>query len=340
MGNDGEFGFLANLFVSGMFFLTLKEKLDFRRRALAIADESGTDRAVSWLSSLSSQSVGSDIGRKIRSKWSGGECLKNAERAGNIIGSFGIRSVFYGDEGFPAMMSRTQAEVKDPPFSLFYRGKLDVLGHACVSVVGTRRATAGGRRAAFDFARDACDDGLTVVSGLAFGIDIESHKGALSSVTPHTAAILPGGIDTIVPSSHARYAARILESGGLVASEYLPGIPAEKFRFVERNRIIASLSPATVVIQATAGSGAMITASMALDYNRYVFFHSENFAPQALSLDGAVRNALLRDAKSGARSASSVASKMENSPSAFVESGAVVISSYKEYKNHLYVSNI
>lgn len=253
---------------------------------------------------------------------------KNAENALKIIKMLGIKWTAIGENDFPAMLN----EMKDPPFMLFYRGNLEVLKRKCVSVVGTRRCGVNGRKAAFQFAKDACDDGSCVVSGLAYGIDGEAHKGAVFSENPATAAVLPSGIDIITPGAHKKLAAKILETGGLLISEYLPGIPALAYRFVQRNRIIAALSAETVVIQAPAGSGAMITAQMALDYNRSVFFHKECFSGEGLALNEISELELKKQLAQGKK----VEYKINNSPKSFVSDGASVVSSYSDFKAQIW----
>ncbi|MBR4629204.1 MAG: DNA-protecting protein DprA [Treponema sp.] len=336
---DADFNLLKKISVSNIHFLSLNEKINFERYLDSVADRGGYDALFEKIRTISKDEIFEIAGRKsTRAVWDGDENLKKARLAKKIIDSFGIKAVFYGESNFPTMLSKS-TEVTDPPYSLFYRGNLDVLKRHCVSVVGTRRATFDALKAASDFSKSACDDGACVISGLAFGIDIESHKGAMSSSNPATVAVLPGGIDVIVPKSHAKYAAKILSTGGLLMSEYIPGTPAEKFRFVQRNRIVAALSPATVVIQAPAGSGSMITAGLALGYNREVFFHSANFSGQSAKLCEAVANQLLNDVRCGLKTKESVACKIDNSPLSFVSSGAKVISSYAEYKSNLYGEN-
>ena len=280
------------------------------------------------LAVMSNSELSSIIQRDVtRSLWNGSEVLKKAQTAVRLIKALGIKWTFIDSPDFPPMLR----EMKDPPYALFYRGNLDCLNQKCVSIVGTRRVTCTGRNAAFDFAKDASDDNVTVVSGLAMGVDICSHKGALAGKSGKTAAVLPGGIDTIVPLSNTKTASKIIEKGGVLLSEYTPGTPAEKFRFVQRNRIIAALSPATVVIQAPAGSGSMITAGLALDYNRYVFFHQVCFNSEAQMMDAYNTKDLELKALQGKGSERIVRNKLLNSPKRFVEDGAPVIKDYADF---------
>lgn len=195
----------------------------------------------------------------------------------------------------------------------FYRGILEALRKPCVSVVGTRRVCEKTARAAFGFAKDASLGGWTVVSGLANGIDSFAHKGALSSgLAQSTAAVLPCGIDTVVPYGNRSLARQIISSGGFIGSEYVPGVTAGPWRFVQRNRIVAALSSCTVVVHAPAGSGALITADFALDYNRDVVFHSAGFCDEAeKSCGGGKKNA--------------------RTSGKFIEEGAPVVENYADF---------
>lgn len=309
---------IKRLMLAETSFFTLSEKTLLQKKL-----DSFNDIAV-----MSNKELSSIIDRDLtRTVWDGNKVLKKAQTANFLMKKLGIGWSFFGDADYPAMLT----EMKDSPYVVFYRGNLDCLKAECVSMVGTRRATATARKAAFDFARDASEEGQTVVSGLAFGIDIASHCGAMNGKSAKTVAVLPGGIDTIVPACHTKHAAQIIEKGGLILSEYTPGTPAQPFRFVQRNRIIAALSPATLVVQAPAGSGAMLTADFALDYNRDVFFHGACFNRESKALDemnARKLSALARSGKAGERKARS---KLYSSPERYVAEGAQVVNSYAEY---------
>ena len=311
---------LARLIVSGASFLTLREKTIFLHFLLNdganpfLDEKSFIDRFLS----LTITDVSFAVKRVFpRARWSSSETLKKVRIAQKIMKA---QQIFYTcilDSDYPPMLR----EMRDPPFLLFYRGNLEILKRKCVSVVGTRRACPSSLKAASDFSKAACDCGFCVVSGLAFGIDAAAHKGSLLSENPATVALLPSGIDMITPQSHTKLAAKILERGGLIMSEYLPGTPSVQFRYVQRNRIVAALSPATLVIQAPAGSGAMITADFALDYNREVFFHKQCFSPEALAIN---QFSELQYRKKNA-----------NTPQSFVDDGAAVIANFEEFKEVL-----
>jgi DNA processing protein len=159
----------------------------------------------------------------------------------------------------------------DPPPSLYLRGGCDpeLLGCRSVAVVGARSCSPYGAQVARMLGRELTSAGLVVVSGLARGIDGEAHRGALEAGGP-TVAVLGCGIDRDYPASNAQLSRRI-EATGLVVSEYEPGVEPAPWRFPARNRIIAGLCEAVVVVEARERSGALITADFALDEGREVF---------------------------------------------------------------------
>ena len=260
-------------------------------------------------------------------RWSGGELLRLAQVSARACQSFGIELALYGKKNYPPPLM----QICDPPFALFYRGNMAAVFGKNVSVVGTRRITPDGKRAARDFAWQAAAAGFCVVSGLAIGADGSAHQGALDAFFDQktgsckTAAVLAGGVDNVFPACHKKMAAQIIQNGGVVLSECAPGIPAEKWRFVSRNRIIAALSPATVVIQAPPGSGAMLTADFALGYNRELFFHESCFSQGA----SVVSNLVFKNLQ--AQTGAAAARKIEASPQKYVDSGAPVIRNFEEF---------
>jgi DNA processing protein len=171
------------------------------------------------------------------------------------------------DPSFPSLL----AAIHDPPPRLFLRGSSDValLDRPAVAVVGARACSSYGRAVTRSLARDLAAAGLVVVSGMARGIDGEAHRGALDGGGP-TIAVLGCGIDRDYPAAHAELARRICETGGLVVSEYEAGVEPAPWRFPARNRIIAGLCRATMVIEARERSGALITADFALEEGREV----------------------------------------------------------------------
>jgi DNA processing protein len=171
-----------------------------------------------------------------------------------------------GGTGFPPLL----AELHDPPARLYLRGgPTTVLARAAVAIVGARSCSPYGAQVARELARELAAAGVVVVSGLARGIDGEAHRGALAG-GGLTVAVLGCGIDRDYPRAHAELARRIAESG-LVVSEYPPGVEPSPWRFPARNRIVAGLAKATVVVEARRRSGALITADFALELGRDVF---------------------------------------------------------------------
>jgi DNA processing protein len=177
-----------------------------------------------------------------------------------------IRRLRRRDAAYPALLGR----IHDPPPAIFLRGagEDELLSRAAVAVVGARSCSAYGRSVARSLGRELAAAGLVVVSGMARGIDGEAHRGALESGGA-TIAVLGCGVDRDYPAAHAELARRICERA-LVVSEYEPGIEPAPWRFPARNRIIAGLCEATVVVEARERSGALITADFALEEGRDV----------------------------------------------------------------------
>jgi DNA processing protein len=168
---------------------------------------------------------------------------------------------------FPPLL----AQLHDPPKRLWLRGGDEgLLARPTVAVVGARSCSAYGSHVARTLARELAAAGLVVVSGLARGVDAEAHRGALDAGGT-TVAVLGCGIDRDYPARHAELARRIVGSSGLVVSEYEEGVEPAPWRFPARNRIIAGLALATVVVEARERSGALITADFALELGREVF---------------------------------------------------------------------
>jgi DNA processing protein len=161
--------------------------------------------------------------------------------------------------------------IHDPPARLYVRGdpELEILARPAAAIVGARTCSPYGAQVARTLARELAGAGVVVVSGLARGVDAEAHRGALDAGGT-TVAVLGCGVDRDYPAAHAELARRIGDSGGLVVSEYEPGVEPAPWRFPARNRIIAGLCVATVVVEARERSGALITADFALEEGRDV----------------------------------------------------------------------
>jgi DNA processing protein len=197
----------------------------------------------------------------------------------------GIRAVYPGHPGYPHLI----AEISGRPPVLFVRGALESADDTSVGIVGTRRATPYGRQASERIAAELAQAGVTVISGLARGVDAVAHRAALEA-GGRTIAVLGSGPDVIYPAEHGRLVEQILESGAVV-SEQPPGAKPDAPNFPARNRIISGMSIGIVVIEAPVRSGALITASFAADQGREVFVVPGNVFSQ--SSEGT--NALLRD---------------------------------------------
>jgi DNA processing protein len=162
------------------------------------------------------------------------------------------------------------SEIPNPPTLLFYRGNAKAIVAPCVGVVGARKSSAAGVRAAMHISRDLSRAGVCVVSGLARGIDSAAHRGAISG-SGMTIAVLGHGLDRVYPTENRDLAYEILSRNGCLLSEYPPGLPPLKHHFPERNRIISGLSRGVLVVEAAEKSGSLITAKHALEQNRDVF---------------------------------------------------------------------
>lgn len=181
--------------------------------------------------------------------------------------SLGISLLSVFDPQYPELLR----EIPKPPLLLYVRGNIDALNQVGLAVIGTRKITAYGQSIMPNLLNPLIDQGINIISGLAYGVDALAHTLAVKKHAP-TVAVLAGGIDdhTIYPKDHVTLARAIIENGGAVISEYAPLTAPQKMNFPARNRIISGLSKATLVIECPARSGALITASYALDQNRDV----------------------------------------------------------------------
>lgn len=175
-----------------------------------------------------------------------------------------IQRMTSGQPVYPALLK----EIRDYPKELYYIGDPKLLEEKCVSIVGSRKTNQYGRSTAYSFGKALGQRGITVVSGMAVGIDTCAHEGALQE-KGNTAAVLACGLDLCYPPRNWELKGKI-ESAGIVLSEYPPGTAAQRYYFPQRNRIISGLSPLTVVVQAGNRSGALITAELAADQGRDV----------------------------------------------------------------------
>jgi DNA processing protein len=159
-------------------------------------------------------------------------------------------------------------EISASPKQLYYRGQITEIG-ICIAMVGSRKNTSYGREVTHNLAYDLAKCGITIVSGLALGIDTYAHQAALEA-GGRTIAVMACGLDNTYPATNRGLAERIIKSDGAIVSEYEPGMPPLKQNFPARNRIITGISVAVIITEAADHSGALITANFALEQNRLV----------------------------------------------------------------------
>jgi DNA processing protein len=183
------------------------------------------------------------------------------------LAATGLRFLPRSSPDFPALLGA----IHDPPAGLFLRGESEpqILSRPAAAIVGARACSGYGASVARSLARELAAAGLVVVSGLARGIDAEAHRGALEAGGT-TVAVLGCGIDRDYPAAHAELARKVA-AAGLIVAEYAPGVEPAPWRFPARNRLVAGLCAATVVVEARERSGALITTDLALEEGREVF---------------------------------------------------------------------
>ena len=256
---------------------------DPRTRLLALALQrasflSAEERLRLWdlvddptrLSVLSLRDLEALVGRRLEGRrWDPQSLLGRAEEDAVLLERLGARFIHHDESDYPPLLRETA----QPPFGLYVRGRMLRSDLPSVSIVGTRLPTGRGLETARSLSRELASAGLPIVSGLARGIDAAAHRGALDArdaghATGITCAVLPCGVERAYPPSNRGLAAAIIDSGGLLLSEYPPGTEIHKYRFPERNRIIAGMARAVIVVEAPIGSGALITAGEALGEGR------------------------------------------------------------------------
>ena len=222
-------------------------------------------------------------------------------------------AVDFSDASYPELLR----QIADPPPVLFLRGRKELLHRSSLAIVGSRASTAYGRRTARSLAADLAPY-LTIVSGMALGIDAEAHAGALAA-DGGTIAVLGCGLDVVYPSQNRRLYDQIGQSG-LLITEYPLGTSPEGFRFPARNRIIAGMSLGVLVVEAARKSGSLITAQMALDAGREVFA----VPGQVDSFKSEGTHWLLKEGAKLVQSARDVLEELNLAPDSLVASGTAV----------------
>ncbi|MBO4397027.1 MAG: DNA-processing protein DprA [Bacteroidaceae bacterium] len=195
------------------------------------------------------------------------ECVKRAEKEMEFISNNNIKTMCIGDADYPSRL----IECDDAPLVLFQCGNADLNVKHVINVVGTRKCTQYGKeicQSLISGLKQKCPD-ILVVSGLAYGIDIHAHRAALKNGMT-TVGVLAHGLDRIYPAVHRKTAAEMVNNGGLL-TEYLSETNPDRINFIRRNRIVAGISDATIVVESANKGGSLITAELAADYNRDVF---------------------------------------------------------------------
>jgi DNA processing protein len=229
------------------------------------------------------------------------EIAARGARERELAVEHGVAFALHGSEGYPARLGT----LANPPIAIFYRGSTPAPDRPAVAIVGSRTCTRYGARTTHVLAADLARAGVAVVSGLARGIDTEAHEGALEGATP-TYAVMGSGHASIYPPENRRLAEAIAAAGGGVLSEFGPEVAPLAHNFPRRNRLLAALADAVVVVEARKKSGALITARWAADLGKEVFVLPGQIDNPAC--EGAL--ALLRDGAAVIRGAEDLLSDM------------------------------
>ena len=247
---------LALQLTTGISTLRAKKLIEAFGSAQAVFTH--TDEIMRLMPMISSEAL-----QGLRSK----EAFGRAESEYTFIESNQINCLLPGDEEFPSRLR----ECDDAPVALFFKGKTNLNALRVINMVGTRNASDYGKQLCSSFLQELaalCPEVL-VVSGLAYGIDIHAHRAALANKLA-TVGVLAHGLDRIYPSTHRSTAVQMLENGGLL-TEFVTGTQPERYNFVSRNRIVAGMADATIVVESASKGGSLITAEIADGYHRDCF---------------------------------------------------------------------
>ena len=191
--------------------------------------------------------------------------LERAEQEIKFIESNNIEPLFFTDKKYPQRLKNCS----DSPLMLYYKGNADLNTEKIVAVVGTRTPSIYGKQTTEKFITELTDSSCLIVSGLAYGIDITAHKTSLECGL-NTVGVLAHGLDRVYPSVHTHYAEKMMSQGGLL-TEFMSGTNPDKENFPKRNRIVAGMCDALVVVESKRGGGSLITATIANSYNKDIF---------------------------------------------------------------------
>ena len=204
-------------------------------------------------------------------KWTGNrfdpeKFIANAQDIRNYIERSGIGILRFDNPDYPEGLKH----IPDPPYLIYYRGNIEFDYQMSIAVVGTRKPNETGLERTKDFTGYFVKNGITVISGLAEGIDSQAHKTCVEN-NGKTIAVFGAGIDRIYPAENKELGKAILDNGGGFISEYPPGVESQRWYFPRRNRIIVGLSRGVLITQSPERSGSIISAMLAADYNRDLF---------------------------------------------------------------------
>lgn len=205
------------------------------------------------------------IGTVISEKIARSRDQVDVQREVVLAAEHGVRILCREDEEYPAGLRH----IPDPPICLYVRGRIEPTDAVALAIVGARRSTIYGREQAHRFGYQLAGRGMTIVSGLARGIDSQSHKGAVEA-GGRTIAVLGNGLASIYPPEHGELAERVIEQGAVISELPMTTAP-DAANFLPRNRLIAGLSLGVIVVEAARRSGALTTSRLASEYNREVF---------------------------------------------------------------------
>lgn len=205
------------------------------------------------------------IGQVTAESISKGQPFKLAEKEVSLAATEQVQLIFYTDKNYPSRLK----QINDAPSLLYCKGNIEFENPKTLAIVGTRKATDYGRQCIEELLRELIPHHVLIISGLAYGIDIQAHKHALKSNLP-TLGVLGSGIDVIYPAAHKDTARKMLDHGGIVTENPF-GTKPDAHNFPARNRIIAGLCDALVVVEAAEKGGALITAEIANSYNKDIF---------------------------------------------------------------------
>jgi DNA processing protein len=203
----------------------------------------------------------------IRKAYHAGQWQAEVDKIGKTLDKYEAQIIPITSEDYPSQLK----QIPMPPPLLYVRGNPHCLHLPQLAIVGSRRMTKGAEKIARSWAKSLAASGFTITSGMAIGIDSCAHRGALDACKGLSIAVIATGIDRIYPSQNSSLAEQIIEKGGALVTEFIPGTPPLPAHFPQRNRIISGLSLGVLVVEAALNSGTLITARYALEQNREVF---------------------------------------------------------------------